>query len=74
MGRNQRLRKEQRLEQEKMELQAVEVRRQERVQPVVRTTKRVTMALLATVGLLYLGTFIAARLPEIVSRITETMH
>lgn len=73
MGKNQRSRKEQRVSQELQEKQAIELRRQERTQPLVQTTKRVTLAVLATIALLYVGVFVVARLGQILSKITPSL-
>lgn len=74
MGRNERIRKEQRLEQELAEKAAIEQRRKEKTEPLYQTSKRLIFAVIATVVILYLGVFVTARLPEILQRITQSMN
>lgn len=74
MGRNERIRKEQRLEQELAEKAAIEQRRKEKTEPVYRVTKRLVIAVVATVLILYLGVIVTAKLPDILQRISQSMN
>lgn len=74
MGRKERIRKEQKVEQELAEKAAIEQRRKEKTDPVYRTTKRLVLAIVATVVILYLGVIVTAKLPEILQRITQSMN
>lgn len=74
MGKKERLRKAVREEQIIREKEEINYRRQERIKPALAAIKRVTMALIATGALLYVGTLVVARLPEILSKITQTMQ
>lgn len=74
MGRNERLRKIQRLEQETIEKAAIEQRRKDKVEPTYRATKRLIFAVVATVVILYLGVIINDRLPQILQKITQSMN
>lgn len=74
MGRNERIRKEQRLEQELAEKAAIEQRRKEKTEPVYQVTKRLVVAVVATVLILYLGVIVTAKLPDILQRISQSMN
>lgn len=71
MGKNAREKKLEKIEQELAEKQAIEQRRKERVAPIVRWAKRLTLATIATFLILYLGVVINNRLPDILVRLTE---
>ncbi|MEX0594498.1 MAG: hypothetical protein WD157_00125 [Patescibacteria group bacterium] len=71
MGKNAREKKLEKIEQEMAEKRVVELRRAERIAPIIITIKRLSAAVLATIFILYLGVMINSHLPEIVNRLTE---
>ncbi len=71
MGKKQREKKLEKIEQELAEKAAIEQRRQERIAPVLRWAKRITAAVLATGLILYLGVIVNSKLPAILVRLTE---
>lgn len=74
MGRNERLRKLQRVEQDRAEKLAIEQRRKDNTEATYRIAKQLTMAIVATIVLLYLGVVVTAKLPEILQRISQSMN
>lgn len=72
MGKNERLRKEQRELLEMEEKKAIEQRRQERLRPNIAAAKRIAGAVLATILLFYIGSVVNERLPEIVEKISQS--
>ena len=71
MGKKQREKKLERIEQEIAEKQAIELRRAERLAPIYRLVKRLSMAVVATFLILYLGVVVNGKLPDILARLTE---
>ena len=71
MGKKAREKKLEKIEQEMAEKAAIEQRRAERIAPVIRTAKRLTIAVLATAFILYLGVVINTRLPDIIAKLME---
>ena len=71
MGRKQREKKLEKIEQELAEKQGIEQRRSARVAPIIKTTKRIVVAVLATTFILYVGAVINSRLPDILDRLLE---
>ncbi len=71
MGKKQREKKLERVEQTQAEKQAIEQRRAERLAPIYRWVKRLTLAAVATFVILYFGVIINGKLPDILVRLTE---
>ena len=71
MSRKQREERAIKTEQEIIEKKAVEMRRRERVAPMFKTAKKITIVVTATVFILYLGVTVNDRLPEILIKIAE---
>jgi len=69
MGKNQRLRKEIRLQEEQSQKQAIVERKKERLTPVYKTARRVSVALIVTIFLLYGGSIVNNHLYEIVQKL-----
>ena len=71
MGKKQREKKEARVEQLMQEKQEIEERRQERVAPAYATARRLTVAILVTLFILYIGVWVNGHLPNILGRLAE---
>ena len=71
MGRKQREKKLERIEQELAEKQAIEQRKAERLAPIYRWARRLGIAVVATFLILYLGIVVNGKLPDILIRLAE---
>jgi hypothetical protein len=71
MGKKAREKKLEKIEQEMAEKQAIEQRRAERTAPIIRMVKRLTVAVVATGVILYLGVIINSKLPEILNGLAQ---
>lgn len=69
MGKNQRLRKEIKLNEELTEKVEIQSRRQDRVGPVYRMARRLSVAVLVTIFLLYGGIQVNRHLDGFVAKI-----
>jgi hypothetical protein len=74
MGKKERVRKQQRLEQKLAEQAAAERRRKDKVEPIYQLTKRFVVVTAATILILYLGVVVTAKLPEILQRISRSVN
>ena len=71
MSKKQREREAAKVEQEIVEKKSIEHRRQVRLAPMLKLVKKLTVVILTTFFVLYLGVIINNRLPEILIKISE---
>ena len=69
MGKNQRIRKQSKVELSLAEKQAIQERKKDRVGPTVKLTKKLVLAVLCTFVLLYGGTQVDKHLNKIIAGI-----
>lgn len=70
MGKRTRERKVAKLTQLQQEKMLIESRRASQLKPVYRTVRKITLAVMATVLLLYLGIFINQHLGGVINRLS----
>jgi hypothetical protein len=69
MGRNSRERKMAKIEQRVAQNLVIEQRRQDRLSPVLRMTRKLVVTAVLTIALLWIGAVISNHLPAITDRI-----